>query len=316
MTEDTVKVEFKLGQGGKQGFLLVYNAFPIAIGVLALVQILGLGLRAEFTEVLTKILESYDKLVDLTLGWLTPFFQWLGNLVGFVFGFDLMLYPHWKHFFVILLLYYSRDVLGFRNAGHMRGLVYMAPTALFCAISSSIAIGSIAGLEDGWGTLADVVNATIACAWVCAFYAFYGLVRSIVVSSFARYNEKHLGGVDGFWNSVRVRSRGFASDAFSGFAIGSTFSIFVAQFAIGIPAILSVFFIVFLLSVLHISRGWARALDQAQSSVENGEVSAKERIAAFRVNGNAQLGMGIFGMFTAAFFVIVVDAGVGVFGAR
>lgn len=82
------------------------GALAAAFSVTSLVRTaLTVDLKAFFNSVL----QRYDAFVSVALCWAQPALNELAELVGRWIGWRLHVYDHWKHVFVLLLVYFFRD---------------------------------------------------------------------------------------------------------------------------------------------------------------------------------------------------------------
>jgi hypothetical protein len=65
------------------------------------------GFNYGFSPTLQLMLDAYENTTRFFLGWTEPYIRGLiTGLRNFV-GWDLTLYPHWKHIFLLMMLYFG-----------------------------------------------------------------------------------------------------------------------------------------------------------------------------------------------------------------
>ena len=77
----------------------------ILTGTLSLASLLKNGLEVGFGTTALLVLEYYERLTQIVLGWTEPAIRQICTDFGDLFGVTLILQPHWKHILVLLLLY-------------------------------------------------------------------------------------------------------------------------------------------------------------------------------------------------------------------
>ncbi len=109
------------------------------LGALSILRLIELGFTSGFGSVLGLLLEYYERL----LGWLVwpiePFIKaWIAQLHRYI-GWPEALYTHWKHVFVLLGIYFFREV-GIKRP-YDAGTVFN----LFLGLSVALTCGVLAG---------------------------------------------------------------------------------------------------------------------------------------------------------------------------
>ena len=102
---------------------VVWPSHPLSklgriLGGLSLFGLIRYGIGFGLNGVFAKLFGRYEKLLTDLFGWAEPFINaWLAELGNYI-SWPLALYPHWKHFFVLLGIYFFREVaLGVRLYG-------------------------------------------------------------------------------------------------------------------------------------------------------------------------------------------------------
>lgn len=111
--------------------------------ILSLLSLIKLGFDINLTAPFKLMLNYYLHFVDYLLGWADPYLRASLNYLSSWIAVDLRLYPHWKHFFVPMWLYFSADakaVLGYQRK--RLALAFLALGGLV-ALAVSVASGTM-----------------------------------------------------------------------------------------------------------------------------------------------------------------------------
>ena len=101
------------------------------------------GLDYGFGPTLQLLLDYYESLTQVLLGWAEPYLKdTLADLRDLV-GWDLKLYPHWKHIFVLMMVYFSARLRSAWAVGERTSAAFLWVTGLVWAFLSSVAAGSV-----------------------------------------------------------------------------------------------------------------------------------------------------------------------------
>lgn len=131
-----------------RGLLVVLLLLPGAFTVVSLIFRRGFGLS--FGVTFTSFLNVFEDIVDYITQLAEPFVSIALENVRRLFRFDLQLQEHWKYLFVLLLLYFWREmIITFRNWRVGSGVLlgFMGGTV---ALVASVAAGSIPLNPDNW----------------------------------------------------------------------------------------------------------------------------------------------------------------------
>ncbi len=106
------------------------------LGACSAIAIFRYGLNSGLGSAFQLLLEYYDRVVGLVLGWATPYIE--SGLARF--GWNLSLYPQWKHILVLMCIYFLRNSLisygaKDRGIGHFE-LVWGVTVALVASIAA------------------------------------------------------------------------------------------------------------------------------------------------------------------------------------
>ncbi len=113
-----------------------------ALSVLLLLQ--HAFLISEYSATIIHILKYYDTLIGVCFGWLAPIIKWFIRIFSGIFDWKLSLFPHWKHVYVILWLYFiaSSRMIFKRSKSWLITSTGIIGGAIIAFISSAVA-GSI-----------------------------------------------------------------------------------------------------------------------------------------------------------------------------
>jgi len=115
----------------------------VVLGTLSIVTLLQQAFDVGFVEPLEIMLSYYERLAHLLFGWMEPtLLQFIAPLRDLV-PWQLTLYPHWKHIFILLALYFLRSATdSFVNGAPVSGL-FRGFSGVLMALISSVCAGII-----------------------------------------------------------------------------------------------------------------------------------------------------------------------------
>jgi hypothetical protein len=145
-----------------------FGTFSGLLSILTLIKMtLGIGLSATFTV----MLDYYDKVVEVFIAsWAEPIAQRCLAIVNEL-GWDLRLYPHWKHISVLVGLYLFRSVLlAFSNRSASRW--FRLIEAIILAFLSGVASGLVLPAPTQW--LPNVFIGLAPILAICSYGVFNG----------------------------------------------------------------------------------------------------------------------------------------------
>lgn len=163
----------------------VLKALFVALSLLALLRHAS---THGFSDVLNRVVETYDSTLALLLSPVQPLLADLVAAVSGVFGLDLQLQDFWKHVFVLLTIYFFSRAAGSWGAGqHGTGafrLCWGVLVALAFSVLASIDMGPGAGLRQDL----RIALAAIGCI------AVYELGMNVWFATFFREFQARLHG--------------------------------------------------------------------------------------------------------------------------
>lgn len=127
----------------------MFRALGVITGTMSLVTLLWEGFSVGFGPVASLVLDYYQRLVALLLGWSEPYLRELSVNLGRYVGIEIDLYPHWKHVFVLLMLYVGACVKSTWTEydGGKAVSIFVCIWGVVVALVASVAAGT-ASLEE------------------------------------------------------------------------------------------------------------------------------------------------------------------------
>jgi hypothetical protein len=112
----------------------------LILSILSVVMLVRHAYAVGFTSALGVALDFYEGTMRVLFGWAEPA---LRGLMRGVFAWDLQLYPHWKHVFVLMWIFLFQGAGNPFGQGVTRANAFLVPWAIVVALGASIAAGSI-----------------------------------------------------------------------------------------------------------------------------------------------------------------------------
>lgn len=269
------------------------------LSILKLIEF-GLDLNLDFEEVIRRIVEDYDAILSLVL---TPLVNGLLALLRDWFSLDLHVYPHWKHVFVLLGIYFFRDSRMFRKLGYYDVAAVSLVWGAIVAFATSVVVGLIP-LERGdmWS------NFLIGATPVAGFFLY--ILGPTFASAFWRREESahYLGGrVEPFWSYIWRR----AKRNFIVLGVGVVFlglCLFIPAVGDKLPAIGEVRspgLVLLAVLVLMLSSYWLwRGFGQARRQSRDKGVPLR---TALSNSGNVNLSIAMLAPFAASIVLVALN---------
>jgi hypothetical protein len=157
------------------------------MGALSLFYIMTYGFNYGLGPMFKRLLEYYDSFLQALFGLAEPFIEASLMWVSTYIGWNLVLYPHWKHIFVLMGIYFFR-LVGVNYAVGRRGTAsFNLIWCLIVVLISSIAAGTV-----------PVRNASMAANFLIAFIPIIGALVCTLVGFIweATFHRKTYGGRD------------------------------------------------------------------------------------------------------------------------
>jgi len=176
-------------------------------GTVSILKLYELGFTSGFGSVLGRLLEYYDWLVGRLVWPFEPFIKgWFAYLHQYI-GWPEMLYPHWKHIFVLLCLYFVRATWISRSIG-LCYVIMNLTMGLFVAFTFGALAGSIP--LNSVDQRANFLFAAIFILGAAAYgvIAFFGDAMFLPIQ-WTRSSHRHVPSRWGYfrWGLSRILSR-------------------------------------------------------------------------------------------------------------
>jgi hypothetical protein len=153
---------------------MIFRVLGIIAGVFSLTILAWKGFHFSFGPFLLGVLEFYENQAREFFNLFEPFIkEQLANLQAF-FGWDLQLYPHWKHAFVLMWLYFGT----FARATWAAGLRSLAAIVLLWGGFIAFVAGVLSGAVALDSTTSNMVMAFWPIAGVVVFALGWGALSA------------------------------------------------------------------------------------------------------------------------------------------
>jgi hypothetical protein len=126
------------------GVLRISSFLGVLLGSLSIILLVKHGLNVGFTGPFQLIIEYYEKIIHLLLGWADAPLLELIRALSEGFGIRIQLFDHWKYVFVLMFLYFSSDSKANIRLGRYKFAVFSVLWGALVALVFSIATGTIA----------------------------------------------------------------------------------------------------------------------------------------------------------------------------
>lgn len=125
----------------------VASALGIVASSLSLLLLAKQGFDLGFVAPLKLMLDFYQQAVEFLLGWADAPLKDVLRYIGDWMGVDLHLYPHWKHIFMPMWLFFSANAKVNWGRGRKRTTLFTMIWGSLVALAASVASGTVA-LDD------------------------------------------------------------------------------------------------------------------------------------------------------------------------
>lgn len=221
----------------------VFSALGIVLSTLSIVALLKHGFDLGFSSVLMIVIEYYEKLTRVFLGWMEPYIRdYLGSISRFT-GINLHLYPHWRHVFILLELYFGSHVRGVRLERGIHATIFN----VLLGIILSVFAGLTSGLIRPNGSVSEIFIAVFPMLAV----SLYGFGTSARAATFFRSGQT-------WWKAFRQYSR-HAQRFFAGGTLVILLSVAFFLTPIRMPVGSGLIILLFLILALALYRIWIGA---------------------------------------------------------
>jgi hypothetical protein len=265
------------------------------LGALSMLRLIELGFASNFGSVIGALLEYYEKL----LGWLfwpiEPLVRaWLAQLYLYI-GWPKSLYPHWRHVFVLLQLYFLRNMevsrlysVGFAIFNFLLGILV--------ALTFGVAAGTFPLDKADRTSQFLFVAALILGAAIYAAIGFIWEALFVLNRWMQARSESHSAWQHFKWGLKRIAVRSLVGFGLLGMLLNVPF---IQE--LSAPGVVISFFLIIAFSVYWLGDGIrdARKTRRADESL----------VAAYLRSPFTQLGLAMLGPIFWCFVFIVMRAG-------
>lgn len=144
------------------------SKFGRLLGALSIFTILKEGFDYRVSETFARISEYYDRLVTTLIGWASPYLEGISTGLGEVFSAQptLTLYPHWKHIFILLGIYFFRNAANNTQHERLASRVFKQALSGLFALVFSAATGLISLDAQDMSAQFQIAAIPILGAWL------------------------------------------------------------------------------------------------------------------------------------------------------
>lgn len=161
------------------GFWWLYGVLGFVFGTLAIVKLITLGFETgSLSAPAQLVIDAYDEAMRFLLGWAEPYLNAVLAYLGSLVGWELQLDSHWKHLFVLMIVFYGAFARILLNEGLYRfaaGIVLIGGLmTLIVSVLFAIAIPASGYME--------INRFVVAIAIVVIGLAFFSIILGIVAA--------------------------------------------------------------------------------------------------------------------------------------
>ena len=276
-----------MDKGGSMG-RVIFSILSVLLGILSIANISRSIYDVGFYHALDIIITYYDTLSRSLFGWLTPILTDLLKTFGRFVGIDFNIGDHWRHVFIVLGLYYFKDVGNFYYNGYRVSGVAFGVLGLLISLISSTLVSSIDVLETSF-----IENTSIA-AYTLWGFLLYRIMRG---GWAAVFYKAETGGWSTFWGRFFAAFGEFTLLISVVFHFNLLFDL--GRFP-GTPLILCGIWIISY-AALSIFRGGRKTLRLNKTR--------KDNLRDFYREGSTQIGIDIVSIYLYAALFLLVNAG-------
>lgn len=278
--------------------VLPSDTFTILKAVFVALSLLALSRHASehgFSEVLDRIVETYDLTLSMLLSPLQPLLARAVDVVAGLFAFELHLRDFWKHIFVLLTIYFFSRASGAWRAGHYGTAAFRFGWGVLVALVFSV----MAGVEVGRTTWLPqdirIALAAIGCI------AVYELGMNVWFATHFREFQARLHGrqVRGWLSEFLHLSREDGLRILAGAVLAMALLHLPWPAQVSRPELVVLALIVLIYGMFWIYWGWRQT--RSAPGVE-------ARLAAARTNGDIIVGTAMIRSYVYAMIAAVLDS--------
>lgn len=162
----------------------IFNVLTILMASVSLLLLIKEGFEFGLAAPLLRLSEYYESWIQFALGWAEPPILFALRVVTAKFEWDPTLYPHWKHFFVLLMIYFgadARDTLRYDR----KLATFLSVFGIFIAAVVSVGSGLVP-LQTGSG---DIKWEMLAASFSLAGLSLHWMSVGAWYATFSRHAE-------------------------------------------------------------------------------------------------------------------------------
>lgn len=235
------------------GFGTIFRLLAIALGIMSAVLLARDGFNISLNNYLDAVVQAYDDAIkEVALLFLEPFILVALAKLREWFDWHLQLYPHWKHAFVLLWLFFGAIARSLMSMRYWAQTLFTFLWGMFCSVAGGVLAGTQPLSEPGtfwWPASFYCVYMTGNFAWSATFartegwtwlesFGLFGMPKLAVAAACAMAAGLAVSDPAVFWWPfaawyLYLNARAALAGQFSwGWAIGAT--VFVALAVSGI----------------------------------------------------------------------------------
>ena len=148
-----------------------FAALGTILSALSIIVLIDHAFKFGIISTLHVIVDFYEALTKVLFGWSEPYIRSALATLGSIIHVHVKLYPHWKHVFVLLELYFGSHV---RSVRAERGLRATAFNVMF-----GLSLALCAGVMSGTIDYTDAASSMFIAVYPVAAVSLYGLATSL-----------------------------------------------------------------------------------------------------------------------------------------
>lgn len=88
-----------------------YSKLGAILAGISMLALIREAMNVGFANTINGILDWYDKFLDIAVGWIAVELLKIINLALSAFSLNIDVFPHWKHIFILMNIYFVRDAM-------------------------------------------------------------------------------------------------------------------------------------------------------------------------------------------------------------
>lgn len=155
----------------------------LIFGTLSVVMLIKHGFDYGFVAPLQLVLDFYEQALHVLFGWAEPWIRAQVAAIAAWLGLNLTLYPHWKHIFVLMMVWFGADARVIWTANLRGSSIFYLSIGVFGALAAS-AVAGLVPVEAGGAS--PIARALIVAPPIVGFLV-YETLRSAWSAIWGRY---------------------------------------------------------------------------------------------------------------------------------